>query len=223
MAKKNKQVEAHEGELRCCAITISFKKEIIEGKEMKPELKVCLSKISETLRKYDSLGMSPQFNMMMCLFDGEKEKIALQFMEEIQSLTIDGIESIKPVSNACYIDKRYLEGMYKGVVVALPPREVDTAIIDLLEEYCFEWRFTQDPLADVFAYQGELGGGRNVQFIIQHGNVRMAAGINNGKLRQTDNLIGFWKVILKETESDIIEWCENHKGIAKIYREELQA
>lgn len=220
---RNKTVEAHIGELRCCAIAVILRQDLLTGKEMKPELKVCLSKISEVLRKYDSVGMQPQYNMMMCLFDGEKEQVALDFMKELEELHIDGVEKLNPVRNACYVDKRYLEGIYKNVQVALPPREVDEAIVEMLEEYCFEWRFTQDPVADIFAYIGELGGGRNLQFIIQHGTKRFAAGMNNGTLRQTENLIGYWKGILKDTEKDVIDWCNNHKGIAKIYRESAQA
>lgn len=220
---KNKPVEAHIGELRCCAISVAIDKTLLEGKEMKPELKVLLGKVSEVLKKYDSVGMQPNYNMMMCLFDATKEDVALAFYNELVSLKIEGVVSINPVKNACYIDMRYLEGMYKNVQVALPPRDVDEAIIEMLEEYCFDWKFTQDPVSDIFAYIGDLGGGRNVQFIIQHGNKRLAAGMNNGTLRQTENLVGYWKRILQDTESDLIDWSNNHKGIAKIYREHAQA
>lgn len=214
---KCRPIETHEGEIRCCAVAVSIDPNLLYEDNTPEQLKTILNSIGKTLKKYDSLGVQPNFSVVICLFKDDKEQVALEFIKDLESQKINGITKINPVKNACYIDERYLKGEYEGVQSTLPSREVDKAIKTILEKYCLEWKFTTEPLADIFAYVGELGGGRVVHFIIQHGQ-RMAAGLDNLTARITENLVSNYKSILADTEKDIIEWSENHKGISKIYK-----
>lgn len=214
---KCKAIESHIGEVRCCAVAVSIDPTLLYVDAKPDELKTILNSIGKTLEKYENLGVQPNFALIICLFRDDKEQMAIDFIKDLENQKIEGIMKIQPVKNACYVDERYLDGEYKGVQSTLPPREVDEAIKNILVKYCLEWKFTTEPLADIFAYQGELGGGRNVHFIVQHGK-RMAAGLDNLTVRVTENLVSNYKNLLLGVEKDIIEWSENHKGISKLYK-----
>lgn len=216
MGKNKKNVEVHTGEVCCCAVAVFLNPNLIFTTTATEELKALLSKIGDTLKKYNNLGVQPNPSVVFCLFRDNQEQNALDFVKDLESQNIDGITSIKYVKNACYVDERYLSGEYEGVQSTLPSREVDKAIKDILEKYCFEWKFETEPLKDMFTYIGELGGGREVFFIFQHGN-KMVAGLQNSTARMTENIPAQYKMILTDLEKEIIEWSDNHKGISKIY------
>ena len=211
---RNNYVEAHIGEVRCCAVMIPVEKKLLD--QVTPagignEMKAFLKNLKEHAEKYDYVGMQCLPEKVMVLFKDINQDNALSFFRDLEA---DKYVGVKLVSNACYVDERYLEGMYKGVQVSLPPREVEKQITSLLDKYCFDWKFTQDIRADVLAYVGDLGG-REVHIMVQHGNKRMAGGLYNGTVRQTESMLGFWKRILADIEQDISDWRLDHQGVCK--------
>lgn len=211
---KNKQDKLN-GYKQCYAVAIELDGDLLVGKEMGEELKSVLSKIGTTLRKYSYVGLQPMYKVLMCYFDMTAEKIAKEFVDDIKAQNIKGIVSIYPSDKSAYIDSRYLSGMYKEVQVTLPPPYLEERIVEILNEYCFDWEFTQEPLSDMLTYVGNLGGGRQIYFVVQHGNKRLAVGIDHSDLRTTDQVSNYYKKMLDDLENEIVEWCEDHPSICK--------
>jgi len=218
---RSKCVEApFSHEIPCVGIYVPYDKSVMDKLLSKDEkdvelVKQHLTKIMAPAKNDEGvLGVNNMQGGILVLIptkrDGSEKETVKRILSEYAKLGFDA----KVANRILYADGRYLDGIYKGFLVALPSPEMEKEIRRILDAHCREWNVTQDPKLGMLYYEGDLGG-RNVTIAIQNGDWRLAAGLASGEMHYTREVRKHWKKVLEGLEGDIERWADEHPGLAK--------
>lgn len=221
MGRNKRYVEARlPYEIPCYGVFVHYDKAVMDKLLSKDEKDVELVKqhlakiIAPTKGKESVLGVNNGPDGVLVLIpvkDDGSDKIAVQqIIEDYGRLGFHAQLGDRYV----LADGRYLDGIYKGFLIALPKHEIEVEVRRILDKYCHEWHVTQDPKLGMLYYEGDLGG-RTVTICVQNGDWQMSAGLSGANMYYTREVSKHWKDLLLGLEGDITSWAKDHPGVAK--------
>lgn len=219
MSKAKSILAPKEWEIPCYAVCVAYdekitKKILSDKPEDVEEVKNYIGSLAEITKPFGIYGVHNQGQGVSVLIRKTDDGKDVELVEAVYQAFHEKGHKTFVAKELFYADGRYERPHYKGLVVTIPPDEMEREIVRILDEHCHEWHCESKPDLDMLFYEGDLGG-KKLTIATQFGSGAFSCGLESGQMHYSREVNKYWRKMLIGLEADIMAWKKEHPNLAK--------